>query len=286
MAQPKTKGWCKDIEEEIYEITAVITYCRYYNSDTTWGVYGFITEGNIPYYTQPKIDDFMDTPDVIEKKKRQKASVLSGKMQELHIGGEYTIKCAHKFDKTYGHQYNPIAIYPLIPKSEESQLKFLESLIPGTLAKNLTAEYPNIVEDVVKGKITKIDTSKVKGMGELTWIKVREKIIENYVLADILIMLAPLGITYTMIKKLSEDEPNPTLLKHTLQENPYILTRINGMGFKKVDALALKLNPDLLRTPQRLVAFVRHYFQEVGESDGHTWVSGEVVRAAISNTIP
>lgn len=286
MAQPKTKGWCKNIEEEIYEITAVITYCRYYNSDTTWGVYGFITEGNIPYYTQPKIDDFMDTPDVIEKKKRQKASVLSGKMQELHIGGEYTIKCTHKFDKTYGHQYNPIAIYPLIPKSEESQLKFLESLIPSTLAKNLTAEYPNIVEDVVKGKITKIDTSKVKGLGELTWIKVREKIIENYVLADILIMLAPLGITYAMIKKLSEDEPNPTLLKQTLQENPYILTRINGMGFKKVDALALKLNPDLLRTPQRLVAFVRHYFQEVGESDGHTWVSEEVVRGAISNTIP
>lgn len=286
MAQPKTKGWCKNIEEEIYEITAVITYCRYYNSDTTWGVYGFITEGNIPYYTQPKIDDFMDTPDVIEKKKRQKASVLSGKMQELHIGGEYTIKCTHKFDKTYGHQYNPIAIYPLIPKSEESQLKFLESLIPRTLAKNLTAEYPNIVEDVVKGKITKIDTSKVKGIGELTWIKVREKIIENYVMADILIMLAPLGITYAMIKKLSEDEPNPTLLKQTLKENPYILTRINGMGFKKVDALALKLNPDLLRTPQRLVAFVRHYFQEVGESDGHTWVSEEVVRAAISNAIP
>lgn len=228
----------------------------------------------------------MDTPDVIEKKKRQKASVLSGKMQELHIGGEYTIKCTHKFDKTYGHQYNPIAIYPLIPKSEESQLKFLESLIPGTLAKKLTAEYPNIVEDVVKGKITKIDTSKVKGMGELTWVKVREKIIENYVMADILIMLAPLGVTYAMIKKLSEDEPNPTLLKQTLQENPYILTRINGMGFKKVDALALKLNPDLLRTPQRLVAFVRHYFQEVGESDGHTWVSEEVVRAAISNTIP
>lgn len=286
MAQSKTKGWCENIEEEIYEITAVITYCRYYNSDTTWGVYGFITEDDIPNYAQPKIDDFMDAPDVIEKKKRQKASVLSGKMQELHIGGEYTIKCTHKFDKTYGHQYNPIAIYPLIPKSEESQLKFLESLIPSALAKNLIAEYPNIVEDVVKGKITKIDTSKVKGLGELTWAKVREKIIENYVMADILIMLAPLGVTYAMIKKLSEDEPNPTLLKQTLQENPYILTRINGMGFKKVDALALKLNPDLLRTPQRLVAFVRHYFQEIGESDGHTWISEDVLRAAISNIVP
>lgn len=228
----------------------------------------------------------MDTPDVIEKKKRQKASVLSGKMQELHIGGEYSIKCTHKFDKTYGHQYSPIAIYPLIPKSEKSQLKFLESLIPGILAKNLTAAYPNIVEDVVKGKVTEIDTSTVKGMGQLTWIKVREKIIENYVMADILIMLAPLGVTYAMIKKLSEDEPNPALLKQTLQESPYILTRISGMGFKKVDALALKLNPDLLRTPQRLVAFVRHYFQEIGESDGHTWVSEDIIKAAISNTIP
>lgn len=286
MAQSKTKGGRKDIDEEIYEITATITYCRYYNSDTTWGVYGFITEDEIPNYTQPKIDDFMDTPDIVERKKKQKASVLSGKMQELHIGGEYTVKCTHKFDKTYGHQYTPIAIYPLIPKSEESQLKFLTSLIPEALAKSLTTAYPNIVEDVVKGNVQDIDTSKVKGMGQLTWVKVREKIIENYVMADILIMLQPLGVTYAMIKKLSEDEPNPTLLKQTLQENPYILTRINGMGFKKVDGLALKLNPDLLKSPQRLAAFARYYFQELGESEGHTWISEDIFKAAIGNTVP
>lgn len=228
----------------------------------------------------------MDTPDVIEKKKQQKTSVLSGKMQELHVGGEYTVKCTHKFDKTYGHQYTPIAIYPLIPKSEESQLKFLTSIIPENLAKSLTDTYPNIVEDVVKGNVKEIDYSKVKGMGQFTWTKVREKIIDNYVIADILVMLQPLGVTITMIKKLLDDEPNPTLLKQTLLENPYILTRISGMGFKKVDELALKLNPELLKSSQRLVAFVRYYFQELGESEGHTWIDEKILKSAISNNVP
>lgn len=290
MANAKKKGWCKNIsntvDDEIYEIKATITLCRYYNPETDWGIYGFVTEDEIPQFTQPTIDDFMDTPDIIEKKKKQRASILAGKVQELHIGGEYTIKCTHKFDKTYGHQYAPIAVYPLIPKSEESQLNFLKSIIPENLAKNLIAEYPNIVEDVVNGAITDIDTSRVKGLGNLTWIKVREKIIQNYVIADILILLQPLGVTITMIKKLLEDEPNPTLLKQDLLNNPYILTRVSGLGFSKVDELALKLNPDLLNSSQRLVAYVRYYFQELGESEGHTWISEDILKAAISNKVP
>ena len=41
-----------DNEEEIYKFKATITYCRYYNDSSTWGVYGFSTDDDIPHFTK------------------------------------------------------------------------------------------------------------------------------------------------------------------------------------------------------------------------------------------
>lgn len=264
---------------------AVITYERYYNSDTTWGVYGFCTNDDIPQYTkETKIDlPFEDSKEVDPDKK---FSSLAGKMQELVVGGEYMIKAKYKYDKTYGHQYTPIAIYALIPQTKESQLMFLQSIISPWIAENLISVYPNVVNDVANGTLKEIDYDLVKGVRELTWNRIKDKIINNYLISDIITMLKPLGVTYTMIKKLLTDEPNPTLLKQQLEENPYILTKINGLGFKKVDDLALKLKPELINTTERLVAFIKYYFTDLGEGSGHTWCSVKMLKSAISNSVP
>ena len=42
-------------DEDVLKFKAVITFCRYYNSDTTWGVYGFYTDDDIPQYTKETI---------------------------------------------------------------------------------------------------------------------------------------------------------------------------------------------------------------------------------------
>lgn len=88
-----------------------------------------------------------------------------------------------------------------------------------------------------------------------------------------------------MIKKLLSEEPNPVLLKQELEKNPYIMTKIDGIGFRKCDDLALKLKPELIDSTQRLVAFIQYYFKDLGESKGHTWCSEKILRAAISNNI-
>ncbi len=98
-------------------------------------------------------------------------------------------------------------------------------------------------------------------------------------------MLKPIGVTYAMIKKLLSEEPNPVLLKQELEKNPYIMTKIDGIGFRKCDDLALKLKPELIDSTQRLVAFIQYYFKDLGESKGHTWCSEKILRAAISNNI-
>ena len=126
----------------------------------------------------------------------------------------------------------------------------------------------------------------VKGVRELTWNRIKEKIINNYLISDIITMLKPLGVTYAMIKKLLSDEPNPTLLKQQLEENPYIMTKIDGIGFKKCDDLALKLKPELINSTERLVAFIKYYFKDLGESKGHTRCSVKILKSAISNNVP
>ena len=274
-----------DNEEEIYKFKATITYCRYYNDSSTWGVYGFSTDDDIPHFTkETKID--LPFEDKKEVNPNRKLSTLAGKMQELVIGGEYMVKATYKHDKNYGDQYNPISVYALIPQTRESQLMFLQSIISPWLAENLINAYPNVVNDVANGTLKEIDYDLVKGVREFTWNKIKEKIINNYLISDIITMLKPLGVTYTMIKKLLADEPNPALLKQQLEDNPYILCKINGIGFKKCDDLALKLKPELINSTERLVAFIKYYFTDLGESKGHTWCSMKILKSAISNNVP
>lgn len=272
-------------EDEIYKFTAIITYEQYYSDDSTWGVFGFSTKDDIPFFTKPTktFDPFSDNKTSDEENK--KMSKLAGKMQHLVVGGEYVVKAKYKKDKKYGDQYTPIAIYAIIPQSREKQLLFLKSMIPEWMADNLINAYPNVVNDVANGTLKTIDYSLVKGVREITWNKIKEKIINNYLISDIISMLKPIGVTYAMIKKLLSEEPNPVLLKQELEKNPYIMTKIDGIGFRKCDDLALKLKPELIDSTQRLVAFIQYYFKELGESKGHTWCSEKILRAAISNNI-
>ena len=272
-------------EDEIYKFTAIITYEQYYSDDSTWGVFGFSTTDDIPFFIKPTkaFDPFGDNKTSDEENK--KMSKLAGKMQHLVVGGEYVVKAKYKKDKKYGDQYVPIAIYAIIPQSRETQLLFLKSMIPEWMADNLINAYPNVVNDVANGTLKTIDYSLVKGVREITWNKIKEKIINNYLISDIISMLKPIGVTYAMIKKLLSEEPNPVLLKQELEKNPYLMTKIDGIGFKKCDDLALKLKPELIDSTQRLVAFVQYYFKDLGESKGHTWCSEKILRSAISNNV-
>lgn len=265
---------------QIYEFKMTPIDERFYNEDSSWGVFNFETQDNIPELRIYK-DPF--NPDAAPKM----MSTITGKMQKLYIGSEYNVTATLEYNKKYDSwQYCPISITANMPKDHSAQLLFLKSMVREVVAENLLKAYPNIVEEVVNGERDVIDYDKVKGVREFTWNKIKEKIIDNYVVSDIIVMLQPLGVTYTMIRKLLQDTPNPALLKEQLEENPYIMTRIHGLGFKRVDDLALKLKPDLRCSMYRLVAFVNYYLKDIGEQNGHTWVSIDKLKDSITNYVP
>lgn len=265
---------------QIYKFKITVIDERFYNEDSSWGVFNFTTNDNIPELKMYKDPFNIDAAP-------QMMSTIAGKMQKLYLGSEYNVTAKLEYNKKYDSwQYTPISIVANMPKDYSAQLLFLKSMINETIAENLLRAYPNIVEDVVSGKCDVIDYDKVKGVREYTWNRIKEKIIDNYVVSDIIIMLQPLGVTYTMIKKLLQDTPNPSLLKEELEENPYIMTRIHGLGFKRVDDLALKLKPELRCSMNRLVAFVNYHLRDIGEQNGHTWVVIDKLKDSISNYVP
>lgn len=264
-----------------YQFRIVPQFERYYSEDTNFGVYTFTTEDDIP---EARICAGMD-PFGAPTEKPVKTSILSGKMQRLYLGSVYEVTALLTYNEKYkSYQYNPSVVSAVAPKSEEQQRNFLMTILTELQANTLLAAYPNIVEDVINNK-DNVDISLLKGIGETTWKKIREKIIDNYVVSDILTMLQPLGVTYTMIKKLLSEEPDPGLLKQKLLDNPYIMTKIHGLGFKTVDALALKINPDVRVSKKRTYAFLNYYLRQIGESKGHTWVSLSELEDAVRDNI-
>lgn len=194
-------------------------------------------------------------------------------MPQLIIGTEYKVKAQLKYnDKYKSYSYDITFISAILPKTLEQQRVFLISILTQRQANELLSKYPNIVEDVIN-KTDNVDLSQLCGIKEYTWKKIKNKIIDNYIISDIITLLSPIGVTYNMIKKLLQFESNPIVLKQRLTENPYIMTKIKGLGFKTVDEMALKINPDLKVSNHRLCAYIKYYLQEIGNDSGDTWVT-------------
>lgn len=263
-----------------YEFKMKPYYERYYKDDTNWGIYDFNTEDDIPE-CGCYIDPFNDESDFL------KSSKLVGRMQKLYLGSEYQVSAKLTYNQKYkSYQYEPTNITAIVPKTIESQKAYLEAIVTKRQAEILLEAYPNIVEDTVNGKMENIDLEKTNGIKEYTWNYIKDKIINNYVISDILTLLQPLGVTYGMIKKLLMNYSNSALLKEALLDNPYILTKIHGLGFKRVDGLALKLKPDLIKSNKRTYAFINYFLKDLGESKGHTWVTFDVLENAVRDNVP
>lgn len=253
---------------------------RYYSQDSSYGVFVFHTKDDIPEY------DLVPTSPFQSNTNDLKMSMLVGNMQQLYLGSEYEVTATLDYNAKYkSYQYKPKIITSVAPKSDEQQRMFLSSILTEKQTDTLLSQYPNIVEEMINGT-DNVDLNLLKGIGKYTYESIKEKVLDNYVISDILILLQPLGVKYPTIKKLLMGEPNPALLKEKLIDNPYIMLDIRGFGFKTVDGLALKLNPEIKISAKRTYAFIKYYFKELGNGQGHTWVTVDTLENAVRDNIP
>lgn len=255
----------------MYEFTITPTHERFYSEESNYGVYTFNTETRMPQLERSYGNVY--------------SGVLVGRSQRLTPGLQYMVTADLEYSKKYGeYNYVPRSVLLVQPKTTEQQMGFLRTLVTERQASSILSAYPNAVEDVVNGK--EIDVSKMKGIGDITWKRIKEKIVDNYVISDILALLSPLGITIKTIQTLLLYEEDPVLLKKKILENPYILTKARGIGFKRADEIAVKLNKNVLRSPYRAAAFVNWYLEHVAENEGDTWITRKKLDSAAEEYIP
>lgn len=259
--------------ETIYKFTFTPIVEQYYNEDTYWGVYKILTKDEQPYLKKYEFEEGTYYGKIV------------GNMQKLSMNCKYIFEgnliYNNKF-KTY--QYNPINISAKKPNSIEDQEKFLLSIITEKQTKILLKAYPNIVNDILQNK--QINLNLTKGIKEATFTKIKDKIIENFAISDLLILLNPLNIKINMIKKLFSYNKNIELLKKQIIENPYIFTKIKGLGFKKVDDFALKINPQLKISKFRTRAYILYILKKIASNNGHTWIKRIDLSSYVFKEIP
>ena len=125
---------------------------------------------------------------------------------------------------------------------------------------------------------------KVKGIGEkrmakvvASWQQYRHiKILSDY--------LTPYGVSANLVLRVYTKFEEKAI--KLIKENPFCLTSVKGIGFRKADLVALRLGMPP-RDPQRLAAAICFVMEESAENNGNTLVSPiSIVAATLKELAP
>lgn len=209
-------------------------------------------------------------------------------MQELNLGVEYIVKAKEISDK-YGVGYEVINIKREKPTTLAATRNFLYEILTPNQTDTLLEAYPDIVDRIMNNRLDDIDLNKTKGIKDYTFNVIKQKVIENFKLADLVEEFRGL-FSLSIIKKLYDKYPSVEKIKEVIRTEPYeCLCRLSGIGFKTADGMLLTLekeskqckengkNPilffgfDLKPSYQRAKACVDYILNE-NEANGNTYV--------------
>lgn len=227
---------------------------------------------------------------------------LLGELHELTFGVDYEVVAVEQESK-YGKNYKVLNIKRDIPTTAEDMYLFLSEILTPNQVNTLWAVYPDIVQRVKENRLEDIDLNKLKGIKEYTFNVIKNKIIENFCLADLVIEFQGY-LNLSIIKKIYNKYPSIESLKAKLKSNPYkCLCGISGVGFKTADGLLLDMekaskkniaegkNPiiefetDLKSSPQRCLSCLLYLLNE-NETEGHTKMNLVDLRKECMQLVP
>lgn len=165
---------------------------------------------------------------------------VTGDLPELAEGIEYEITAIEKESK-YGLSYHVLNIKRDIPTTSEEVYSFLSSILTVNQATTICDNYPNILDIIKANKLDEIDLSKLKGIGEYTFARIKQKIVDNFYLTDLIAEFQGY-FSLSIVRRLYATYTSPEKVKEVLRKDPYAaLIKLSGVGFKTADRLLLDI---------------------------------------------
>lgn len=240
--------------EKTIKLNVTVDHKRFYNADSMFGVYGFTANTN---------GDKIKYKDVFGK------FVVSGSTPELKVGESYDIEIVPSYHPKYGKGYQFVAVKPKRPKTPEEQREYIKLMLTPTQYEEIVKVYPNepILDLMEKDEF---DYTKIKGIKESTYQKIKQKLFENLEIQEALVELKDLKITLEAMKKLIDHFGSAEIVVKKVKENIYELCNVPMFGFKKVDEYALNRG-DSPTNRNRITAGIKYVLQKDAEK-GHSWM--------------
>lgn len=229
-------------------------------------------------------------------------ATISGEIHELGKEIEYEIKAVEQLTKN-GWGYKVINIRRNKPQSVDDMYVFLQEILTLNQAQTLYDVYPDIVDRVMNNNLDDIDLNKLHGIKEYTFNIIKDKIVENFCLAELVVEFQGL-LSLPMLKKLYEKYSSITMIKKKLKEDPYkCLCGLARVGFATADSILLELEKaskenvkngkaeiiefeSELKTSNHRCLSCMLYLLEKNEEDGHTLMSINELRNQCMKMVP
>lgn len=203
---------------------------------------------------------------------------LKGTVPRTEFGETYRVFCRlESHHEVYGDTYEIMYMSKKIDiSSPEKQKEFLSNILNENIVQNLFYKYNDVIDLLENKNITAL--TKVSGIGE----KTAQRLIDEYEsckdYSAIYIELGELGLTSNLIKKLIGFYHSPDVIVDVVKNNPYDLVRVDGIGFKKADSIALKMGIGE-QDSRRVKGFMLHFLNEQGEIGKSYLTYGELMSA-------
>lgn len=212
--------------------------------------------------------------------------VVKGNTPKLVRGKEYQIEVVPSFSKKYGDGWEFVNVKMQKPKSKEAQYEYFESQLTDRQYNSFIKAYPDhYLLDMLEND--EIDHNLLHGIGEKTLINLKEKLLGDLEINQIVNKLKDLDVTPVAVRALLKHFLSAQAIFDMIEQNIYGLCVVKGFGFLKVDKYALNRG-DSPENPARIEAAIR-YVLEKDLEDGNTWLPIGTMRdrvGKITNTPP
>ena len=198
---------------------------------------------------------------------------LCGTLPLASPGEQLRVTGTLKYHPKYGQQFIVSAAETLAPSTELAIENYLSGgTIKGigpALAKLIVSRFGMDTLQIMEKEPSRL--LEVPGIGNKKLEMISESFSENRSMRDILMALAPYGITVNQAYRMYKTYGDLALAK--VQENPYqMIDDIDGIGFMTADNIAQRVSGFESDSAARLFAGIKYAMQNSRSEFGHTYL--------------